>query len=328
MSVSEFIKNMSAYMAEGNFDSVQIAETDSALHYSIFDKKSNNVEWKLIEKDWDKVVNYVQDKNEIVKNENLDCIYDNSPLGFEKVETKEVRKMEAQDPLEEIDLGENGVKRPTYISSLLDSDFKTELVEVLKEYRDCFAWEYEEMPGLDRGLVEHRLPLYPGRKPVKQTSRRFAPDVVTKIKEEIERLLKAKFIRTTRYVEWISNVVPVVKKNGKLRVCIDFRDLNSATPKDEYPMPIADMLIDSAACNEMLSLLDGYSGYNQIFIADEDVSKTAFRCPGALGTYEWVVMPFGLKNAGATYQCAMNLIFHDLINKIMQVYTDDVVVKS
>ncbi|XP_016199222.1 uncharacterized protein LOC107640187 [Arachis ipaensis] len=75
-----------------------------------------------------------------------------------------------------------------------------------------------------------------------------------------------------------------MKKNGKLRVCIDFRDLNNATPKDEYFMPIADMLIDSAAGNEILSFIDGCSGYNQIFIAEDDVAKTAFRCPGALAS--------------------------------------------
>ena len=138
------------------------------------------------------------------------------------------------------------------------------------------------MPGLDRSLVEMQLSIMEGKKPVKQTPRRFAPEILSKIKEEVERLLKCKFIRTTRYVEWIANIFPVIKKNGKLRVCIDFRDLNSATPKDEYPMPVAEMLIDSAAGHEYLSMLDGYSGYNQIFIAEEDVPKTAFRFPGAI----------------------------------------------
>jgi len=105
--------------------------------------------------------------------------------------------------------------------------------------------------------------------------------------------------------------VPVEKKDsGKIRVCIDFRDLNKATPKDEYPMPIADMLINEASGHRVISFLDGNAGYNQIFMAEEDTSKTAFRCPGFVGLFEWVVMTFGLKNAGATYQRAMNLIFH------------------
>jgi hypothetical protein len=167
--------------------------------------------------------------------------------------------------------------------------------------------------------VEHRLPLRPYKKPVKQLPRRFAPEVMSKSKGEIERLLKSKFIRTARYVQWLANIVPVINKNGTLRVCIDFRDLNNATPKDEYHMPVAEMLIDAAAGFDYLSMLDGYSGYNQIFITEENIHTTAFRCPGALGTYEWVVMPFSLKNVGATYQRAMNLIFHDFINDFMQV---------
>ena len=105
---------------------------------------------------------------------------------------------------------------------------------------------------------------------------------MSKIKEEIERLLKSKFIRTARYVEWLANIVPVIKENGKLRVYIDFRDLNATTPKDEYAMPVAEMLVDSVAGFKYLSMLDGYAGYNQIFKADDDVPKTVFRCPGAL----------------------------------------------
>ncbi|MCH79701.1 hypothetical protein A2U01_0000455, partial [Trifolium medium] len=234
-------------------------------------------------------------KSEVVNEtnyEHLDCVIDDDPLAFENGWSDKIGKLEAQDPLEEINLA------------------------------DIY------MPGLDRTLVEYRLPLKAGKKLVKQNPRRFAPEVVEKIKAEIQRLLDAKFIQTARYVEWVSNIVPVIKKNGSLRVCIDFRDLNAATPKDEYPMPVADMLFDSASGNEILSLMDGYSGYNQIFIPKEDVPKTAFRCPEAIGNFEWTVMPFGLKNAGATYQRAMNLIFHDFINDFMQVYIDDVVVKS
>jgi hypothetical protein len=123
--------------------------------------------------------------------------------------------------------------------------------------------------------------------------------------------------------------VPVEKKGfGKIRVCISFRNLNGATPKDEYPMPITDMLINDASGHRVLSFLDGNAGYNQIFMAEEDMYKTTFRCPGFVGLFEWVVMTFGLKNAGATYQRAMNLIFHELLGIIVEVYIDDIVVKS
>jgi hypothetical protein len=122
--------------------------------------------------------------------------------------------------------------------------------------------------------------------------------------------------------------VPVEKESGKLRVCIDFCNLNRATPKDEYPMPIADTLINNASGNRIISFLDGNVGYNQIYMAEEDASKTTFICPGFIGLFEWVVMTFGLKKVGATFQRTMNLIFHELLGNTVEVYIDDIVVKS
>jgi hypothetical protein len=121
-----------------------------------------------------------------------------------------------------------------------------------------------------------------------------------------------------------------VEKKGtsKIQVCIDFCNLNKATPKDEYPIPISYMLINNASGHRVISFLDGNAGYNQIFMAEEDMSKMAFRCPSFIGLFEWVVMTFGLKNGGATYQMAMNLIFHDLLGIILEIYIGDVVVKS
>jgi hypothetical protein len=109
---------------------------------------------------------------------------------------------------------------------------------------------------------------------------------------------------------------------------VDFRNLNRATPKDEYPMPIAETLINAAAGNTILSFMDGNTGYNQIFMAPEDIHKTAFKVLGVVGLFEYVVMTFGLKIVGATYQCAMNYVYHDLISKLVEIYIDDVVVKS
>ena len=174
------------------------------------------------------------------------------------------------------------------------------------------------MPGLDRNIVEHPLPLKKGFRPFQQPARQM----------KVQKIMDAGFIRPCRYAEWISSVVPVQKKDGRWRVCMDFRDLNRATPKDEYPMPVAETLINAAAGHKMMSFMDGNAGYNQIFMALEDVHKTAFRVPGAVGLFEYLVMTFGLKNAGAMYQRAMNYIFHDLIGKLVEIYIDDVVVKS
>jgi hypothetical protein len=118
------------------------------------------------------------------------------------------------------------------------------------------------------------------------------------------------------------------KNTSKIQVCIDFRNLNKTTPKDEYPMPIVDMLINNAPGHLVISFLDGNTSYNQIFMAEEDMSKTAFCCPGLISLFEWVIMTLGLKNAGATYQRSMNIIFHDLLGIILEIYIDDVIVKS
>ena len=143
------------------------------------------------------------------------------------------------------------------------------------------------MPGLSRDLVEHHLPIKAGFRPYKKPVKNFNPINYDQIKTEINRLLDAGFIRSCSYADWISNIVPVDKKDsGKIRVCIDFRYLNKATPKDEYPMPIADMLINEASGHRVISFLDGNAGYNQIFMAEEDISKTAFRCPGFVGLFE------------------------------------------
>jgi len=112
-------------------------------------------------------------------------------------------------------------------------------------------------------------------------------------------------------------VVPVYKKNCKVRVCIDFRDLNKATIMDSCPMSVADMVVDATAGHKVISFMDGNARYNQIFMVEEATHKASFRCSSALGLYEWVVT-LGLKNASATYQRAMNYMFHELIGKIVE----------
>jgi hypothetical protein len=151
------------------------------------------------------------------------------------------------DELEEIDIGPGDKPRPTFVSKKLHPSLQEPMITLLKEYADCFAWDYTEMPGLDRSIVEHRLPLKSGFCPFQQRACQMKADVLIEVKKEVEKMLEAGFIRACRYVEWISSVVPVQKKDGRWRVCVDFRDLNRATPKDEYPMPVAEILINAAA---------------------------------------------------------------------------------
>jgi hypothetical protein len=166
------------------------------------------------------------------------------------------------DELEEVDIGPGDKPRLTFISKKLDSSLQEPMIALLKEYSNCFAWDYMEMPGLDRRIVEHRLPLKKGFQPFHQRARQMRTDVLVEVKKEIEKMLEAGFIRPCRYAEWISGIVPVHKKDGRWRVCVDFRNLNRATPKDDYPMVGAETLINTAAGNKILSFMDGNADYN------------------------------------------------------------------
>ena len=191
---------------------------------------------------------------------------------------------------------------------------------------DVFACSYEDMPGLDPTIVQHHLPILPHARPVKQKLRRLHPRWSLQVTEEIQKQLSVGFLSVVEYPEWLANVVPVPKKDGKVRVCVDFRDLNKASPKDDFPLPHIDMLVDSTAGHPMLSFMDGFSGYNQILMALEDMEKTSFITEW--GTYCYRIMPFGLKNARATYQRAATTLFHDMMHRDVEVYMDDMIVKS
>uniref|UniRef100_A0A2N9H3A7 RNA-directed DNA polymerase n=1 Tax=Fagus sylvatica TaxID=28930 RepID=A0A2N9H3A7_FAGSY len=236
-------------------------------------------------------------------------------------------KTSAKEELEVIDLSSNSnVHRPVSISASLSVEERTHLIELLREYQDVFAWQYDEMPGIDPKLVAHSLNVEPGTRPVVQSMRTFHPEVEAQITQEVKKLLAAGFIKPIQHPRWLSNIVPVKKKNGQIRCCVDFRNLNKACPKDEFPLPNMDLLIDSAAGHAMFSFMDGFSGYNQIFMSPRDAEKTAFRTP--IGNFYYTVMPFGLKNAGATYQRTMTAMFHDMMHREIEDYVDDIVVKS
>jgi len=161
---------------------------------------------------------------------------------------------------------------------------------------------------------------------VKQPSWRLRPEFQDQVIDKVDKLIKAGFIKEIQYPRWLANIVPVEKKNGQIRVCVDFRDLNRACPKDDFPLPITEMVVDATTGFEALSFMDGSSGYNQIKMDPQDAFDTAFRTPK--GNFYYTVMPFGLKNAGATYQRAKQFVLDDLIHHSVECYVDDMVVKS
>jgi len=155
------------------------------------------------------------------------------------------------------------------------------------------------MPGIDSSIVEHEIKMYLDVKSVRQRLCPLHPKKAAAIKVEIEKLLHVGFIYPVPLTDWVSNLVPVMKKQGPIRVCVDYRDVNNSCPKENYPTPFIDQIIDDCVGCEIISFMDGFSSYNQINIRPEDQYKTNFICPW--GTFAYRKLPFGLKNAGETF---------------------------
>src|SRR5437667_1601273 len=182
------------------------------------------------------------------------------------------------------------------------------------------------MLGVPREVIEHCLNVKEGAKPVKQRLRRFAQDRKEAIRDELMKLTAANFIREVCHPDWLANPILVKKKNWKWRMCVDYTDLNKACPKDPFGLPRIDQVVDSTAGSELLCFLDAYSVYHQVSLAESDCIKTSFITP--FGAYCYITMPFGLKNAGATYQRAMQRCLHDQLGCNVEAYVDDVIIKS
>jgi hypothetical protein len=182
------------------------------------------------------------------------------------------------------------------------------------------------MRGIPRELAEHSLDVSKTAKPVKHKLRCFGKDRKEVIRVEVLKLLAAGLIRECKNLVWLAKPVLVPKKTGQWRMCIDYTDLNHHFPKDPFPLPRIDQVVDSTAGSTLLCFLDCYSGYHQIALKVSDQDKTAFITPH--GIYYNTTMTFGLKNAGATYQKAIHKCLGSQIDKNVEAYVDDVVVKT
>jgi ribonuclease HI len=200
------------------------------------------------------------------------------------------------------------------------------ILDLIREFRDVFAWSYDELKAYKGDVIQHAIPLVEGAKPFRQKLRHINPKLAGQIQKELQKMVDAGIIAPIRYSSWMSNLVVVRKKNGDIRLCVDFRNLNQASLKDNYPLPNMEHLLQRVTGAGMMSMLDGFSGYNQVLLKREDQLKTAFTTPW--GTFMYLRMPFGLMNAGATFQRAMDYAFRDLIQKIIEIYQDDLTVVS
>ena len=202
-----------------------------------------------------------------------------------------------------------------------DSQFQQAIHQLKDEFKDIFS---EMPPGVPQRDVKHLIPLDDDQVP-KARPYRLSLKELEELKAQLTKLQEKGWIRPSSS-QYSSPVLFVVKKDGKLRMCIDYRGLNSKTIKDQYSIPRIDECFDQLGKGKVFSKLDLASGYYQIPIADGDIHKTAFTT--RYGNFEWLVMPFGLTSAPATFQRLMNTIFLELLDVCLVVYLDDILVYS
>jgi ribonuclease HI len=217
---------------------------------------------------------------------------------------------------------------PKYVklSRSLTGEQRSEYIGLLKGFADVFAWTYEDLKTYDTSVIEHKIPLKEEAKPFRQKLRQINPMLLPIMEREVKKLLQAQIIVPLRYSEWVANLVPVRKKNGEIRLCVDFRNLNRSSRKDNYPLPKMEHILQRVTGASRMSMIDGFSGYNQVSVLPEDREKTTFTTPW--GTFMYAKMPFGLMNAGATFQRAMDIAFVGEKDKFVVVYLDDITVFS
>ncbi|GJZ55926.1 reverse transcriptase domain-containing protein, partial [Tanacetum coccineum] len=230
-------------------------------------------------------------------------------------------------------------KLPVIIAKDLSVGEKAALIKVLQSHKRAIAWKLSDIKGINPEFCTHKILMEEDYTPAVQHQRRVNPKIHDVIKKEVEKLLDAGLIYPISDSPWVSPVHCIPKKGGFTvveneqneliptrlvtgwRVCIDYRKLNEATRKDHFPLPFMDQMLERLAGNEYYCFLDGFSGYFQIPIDPNDQEKTTFTCP--YGTFAYRRMPFGLCNAPGTFQRCMMAIFHDMIEKTLEVFVDD-----
>jgi polyhydroxyalkanoate synthesis regulator phasin len=216
--------------------------------------------------------------------------------------------------------------RAVTIGAHLSPEEENELIQFLNKNKDVFAWSSKDLQGVDRDIIEHTLETDEKITLKKQKLKKMSEEKVKAVEAEVQRLQDVKVIREVLYPVWLANTIPVKKKNGKWRMCVDFTYLNKACKNDDFPLERVDKIVDDADNSEMLSLMDMLSGYHQIRVRREDEEKTSFITP--FRTFCFVRMPEALKNAGCTFSRMISIVLHPQLWRNILAYVDDIIVKS
>ena len=184
--------------------------------------------------------------------------------------------IEVLEDVRDVHLDKSNLEGFTRFRTSMEEKTKQDLFQFLKKNMNMFAWSHEDMPEIDPSVITYHLNVSLSYKPICQKRRFFALEWDNAIKEEVQKLVIAEFIREVYYLDWLDNVVMVKKANDEWRICMDFTNLNKAYPKDIYPLPYIDQLVDSIAGHQFLSFIDAFSGYNQIKMDEADLEKTSF----------------------------------------------------
>jgi hypothetical protein len=243
---------------------------------------------------------------------------------------------EAKQDKEKIEIAADGETKKVYLDDMpnravtiganLNPEEEKEIIQFLNRNKDVFAWSAKDLQGVDRDIIEHALETDERIAPKKQKLQKMSEEKVKAVEAKVQRLQDMKVIREVKYPVWLANTVPVKKKNGKWRMCVDFTDLNKACKKDDFPLEGVDKIVDDAANSEMLSLLDMFSGYHQIRVRKADEEKKSFIT--LFGTFCFVRMPEGLKNAGCTLSRMIAIVLHPQIRRNILAYVDDIVIRE
>jgi hypothetical protein len=230
-------------------------------------------------------------------------------------------------PLHEtVNLGTPENPKNVNLGKTMSKEERKSNLKLFRQYQDVFAWSYKDLKMYDTHIIQHTIPLKLEMKPFQQKIQKYHPSLEPLMYQELRKLLDVRIIFQVKHSSWVENLVPVRKKSGKIQLCVDFQNLNRASEKDNYLVPPMEKLLQTVSGSDIFSLLDGFSGYNQVLVLEEDRLKTTFQTKW--GTFAYKHMPFGLINVGETFQRVMDVDFLGLTNRYVVVYLDDITVYS